>query len=273
MPRKYYCLVSGLPEISVADNKLSLTETDLKDLLAEDLTADDLVHVEALDFEDLNQQIINFLYKKEYSFEGLKYNEDDLEEFLIEVPKSAPDYLQAFFKVYTEEDNLDEIAAIKLLSSCYFNQLTRSENPFLRNWFTMELRMRNILTAITCRSYNLPVEEQIIGDDFVSIQLKENKSKDFGLAGELDYVDELLKISDEKNLLNREKMMDNLKFSKLEDELFFESFTLEAVIGFVLKFKMVNRWLKLDPETGKEMFNKIFKGVQATFEMPEAYKL
>ena len=41
---------------------------------------------------------------------------------------------------------------------------------------------------------------------------------------------------------------------------------MEAILAFVAKLKIVDRWLTLDEEQGKEMFKRLVDEVRGTFK-------
>ena len=135
------------------------------------------------------------------------------------------------------------------------------------------MNVSNILTAINCRKYNLDVKENVIGDNEVSNQLRESGAKDFGLSVLIDYFDELSKISEEENILEKEKKIDLLKWKFIDDNTFFHYFTIEKVFGYLIKLEILERWLKLNKENGEKTFREALGKLESSYEFPEEFLL
>ena len=43
-------------------------------------------------------------------------------------------------------------------------------------------------------------------------------------------------------------------------------FDIEAILGFIAKLKIIDRWDKLDPETGRELFRKLVEEIRSTYD-------
>ena len=45
----------------------------------------------------------------------------------------------------------------------------------------------------------------------------------------------------------------------------FHYFDLTVILGFIVKLKIIDRWMKLDEATGREMFRELVDEVRGTF--------
>ena len=68
------------------------------------------------------------------------------------------------------------------------------------------------------------------------------------------------------DLLKREKGLDNIVWEKIDNLTMFHYFDLTAVLGYVAKLHIVDRWLALDEENGRELFRKLVNEVRGTFK-------
>ena len=69
-----------------------------------------------------------------------------------------------------------------------------------------------------------------------------------------------------EDILGREKALDDLAWKKIDELTVFDYFNLDAILGFLAKLKITDRWLKLDEQTGRELFRRITEQVRATFK-------
>ena len=75
----------------------------------------------------------------------------------------------------------------------------------MSSWFAFNLTMNNILVALTARKFKMDIAPLIVGDTEVCEALRTSGARDFGLTGEVDFWDQLVKISETEELVEREK--------------------------------------------------------------------
>ncbi|HAK00319.1 MAG TPA: hypothetical protein DCM62_09860 [Bacteroidales bacterium] len=270
--RNYYCLVAGLQDISLDIHKLQFSQLAFRTELERELHPKDYCLVEFLFLPFDNHNLLNLLQKtgKPFNSKG-NYSLERLEDNLKE-PHDLPEYMMQFITAFNAKTPLlPELSLENEITTLFFDFATQSGNPFLNQWFSFELNVRNILTALLSRKYNLPYERQIIGSSESAAAIRKSHARDFGLSGELSYFDELANISRNENVQEREKAIDTLRWNYLDDVSFFEYFTIEKVISFTIKLGLVDRWLGIDKDHGNELFKKLLKELQATYTLPETF--
>ena len=112
--------------------------------------------------------------------------------------------------------------------------------------------MRNAKARFLNRAFQRPEEM-----DVVSLGEEERDFEDAPLLSE---------ILAGHDILGREKALDNLMWQKIDALTTFDYFDLDAILGFIAKLKITDRWLKLDEQTGRELFRRITEQVRATFK-------
>jgi len=70
----------------------------------------------------------------------------------------------------------------------------------------------------------------------------------------------------EKNLIEREKKIDMLKWQKICDIVLWDLFNIDVILAFLAKARIVERWSRLDQHTGEEMFKSLVQEVRGTFK-------
>jgi len=269
MARNYYCVVAGLPNISLEDTKLSYTSIDFKSDLKEFLHKDDFKMIEDVFLEIDNKNILNFLDRKTEDFiKGGKYDQEMIEEETKE-PVNFMNYLNSFITSFNNEEVTEDPE--KYLTDLYYNYLIKSKNMFFRNWYDMNLNIKNIFTALKCKKYDIELEKHIIGDTETSRQILKSHAADFGLTGDIEYIDEVLRIASNENTLEAEKGVDLFLWNKLEEMTFFNYFTIEKIVAYLFKLRIIERWLKLDEQTGREMFRRFVKELEQSYELPKEF--
>ncbi len=84
---------------------------------------------------------------------------------------------------------------------------------------------------------------------------------DFGLKGEVPYIEEMINILSGNNILKKERDADMLRLSIMEEMNTFNYFSIDVVLAYYLKIAMIDRWLALDKSEGKEIFETIVKSL------------
>jgi hypothetical protein len=123
------------------------------------------------------------------------------------------------------------------------------------------------------RKFDIPFENALVGGDEVVLALKKSRTRDFGLSAEISDIEHLIQIFETENLLDRELKLDTHKWHHMDEITFFNYFSVEKVIAFILKLLIVERWMELDAEKGKEMFNQLLKELESGFQFPEEFTL
>lgn len=270
--RNYYCLVAGLQDINLDVHKLQFSQIAFRDELRRELHPSDYRLAELLFLPIDNANLLNLLQKSGKPFDSRgTLTLERLEENLKE-PVDLPDYMVHFIQAFHAKTPLmPELSPENELTTLYYDYAANCGNTFLSDWFSFELNVKNILTALLSRKYSLPFEKQIIGSGEVSKAIKKSHARDFGLSGDLQYFDELANIARNDNVQEREKAVDALRWKYLDEATFFDYFTAEKVLSYTIKLGLVDRWLAIDKEYGTGLFKKLLQELQATYQLPEIF--
>jgi hypothetical protein len=72
--------------------------------------------------------------------------------------------------------------------------------------------------------------------------------------------------------VDKERRIDAFKWRWLDDMTFFDVFSIDAVFAYMCKLEMLQRWDKLDVETGRETFRQIIENLRGEARVPDEYK-
>lgn len=278
----YYCLIAGLPDLIVGDKKLPVSLIDFRNLLIEELKSKDvgLVKLLFLPFDHVN--LLNAIFhadRNKFDDRG-NYSKDliekvtDKKELEYGIEFDLPDYLSDVVKeIVLSDEESNEIEAERLLTEGYYKLLQSTSSKFIKEFSAFDQLNRNVFTAMNGRKFDIDFTNELIGGNEINESLKKNRSRDFGLATDVDNIDQLIQIFEQPNILDREMKLDAMKWSFIDDATFFEYFTIDRVLGYVIKLMIVERWFHLDEETGKELFKKLLKELETSYEFPEEFKL
>ena len=258
----YYCLVAGLPDLSLEDGKLNYTVANFKSEIYSELSEKDrkLIDLFYLKFDNAN--LLKLLKDKEAAtdFEG-NYSQNELLALISSVregdapDKRYPSYLYEFITAYLALSAEELYRAEDMLSACYYAYAMNCGNQFVSSWFEFNLNINNIL-----------------GKTDVSEMVRTSNARDFGLSEILEYFEQVLRISEIEELVEREKKIDLLKWNWMEDAVFFNYFTVERIFVFLLKLEMIGRWISMDKEKGSELFRQIIDKLKDEIQIPAEFR-
>lgn len=275
----YYCLVAGLPDISLDDGKLSYSVSDFKAELYPDLSAQDRKLIDLFYLKFDNTAILKLLKNKDAVIEDKgNFSAEELLQLIEAVregdtpDKKYPSYLVNFVSQYLQLSQDELYRADDLLAALYYSYGMSSNNAFIAFWFEFNLNLNNILAALAARKYKLEVSSVIVGATSICEQLRTSNARDFGLNETLEYFEALQRIADIEELVEREKKVDMLKWKWLEDESFFHYFTIERIFVFLMQLEMIERWISLDKKKGNELFRKMIQDLKNEVQIPEEFR-
>jgi len=280
---QYYYLVTGLPELSLDDNKLNYTVGDFKTEFYPQLSKEDqgLIDLYYLKFDNAN--LLKLLKDREAVIDSRgNYTVDQFvavfkqfdEEGVITSPGSLPPYMIKFIQDYLSQQEAgvtSDVLVEDWLSGLYYDYAMRCKNEFVSSWFEFNLNTNNVLVAMAARKYKLPIATLIVGDTEICEALKTSNARDFGLTTELEYFDQLQKISETDDLVEREKRLDQLRWKWMEDKTFFDYFSIERLYVFLLQLEIIERWISLDKEKGNQMFREIIDSLKGEVRVPSEF--
>lgn len=277
---KYYYLVAGLPELTLDDSKLSYTVADFKTEIYPGLSVADqkLIDLFYLKFDNTN--VLKLLNDKDAVIDPRgNYTAEELVEAIAIIKeggemdaKSFPSYLSIFISDYFNTSSPQEILPENELSARYYAYAMECGNRFVASWFEFNLNINNILVAFMVRKYKWDITRNVLGDTEICEALRTSGARDFGLAGEVDCFDQLQKINEITELVEREKRIDSLRWNWMEDAIFFDYFTIERIFAFLLKLEMIERWMALDKEKGSQLFRSIIQELKNEVQIPAEFR-
>lgn len=226
----YEYLLTGLPELR-ADGEAPISMESLLTLLSESLSEKDLEALHVLQMRNDDEVILNLQEQYNDSYIG------------------RPDWWDDAINRLSEED---------LRTQLLYEYGKQNKCRFVRKWFAYNQDLNNVMVATICRKHGFDVSKAIIGHNEVAEILRKNlPQKDFGLAGVMDNLPEIMAVVEVENLREREKRLDAIRFIWLEDTTRFNVFSIENVLAYYLEALMLHRWSILTIEEGEKVFREL----------------
>ena len=135
------------------------------------------------------------------------------------------------------------------LDAEFYRTALASKNRFIAGYFGYDLDVRNCRVAYLNKALGRPEGQDLL-------VLDEDEPREFE---DLEKVNAVLQGSD---ILGRERGLDDILWERIDSLTLMEVFTLDQILGFVAKLQIVARWLRLDPQTGRELFRHLVEEIR-----------
>lgn len=272
--KNYYYLVSGLKEYFLDSDTKGFDAVDIIREIKESVSKSDRRIIRLFyTYYDI-ENIINLRAgRKQFSKLGYFGHEELAEE--LEKPTYIPSYLGDIITEYNnlgkedEEADINEdaeggldttLALERNLFAAYYKECAKSSSKFLRKWAEFDRTLRNISAAYAARRKGISVADVVIGDDNITKTLSRSSAADFGLKGEVSYVDQIMTaVTETTNLIDKEHKIDLIRWNMAEELTQQEYFNVNAILAYLVKVNIIYRWATLDPKHGKEMLHKFIE--------------
>ncbi len=143
----------------------------------------------------------------------------------------------------------------KNLSTHFYYASLKCKNRFIRDYFRMDLLIRNYkVEYISSKAGNETPEYCIYPSNFSKL------SEDALLFEELE------PIFSTPDILKKEEMLDNLKWNRLNEMVPYGEFSIDVILIFLAKLMLIDRWNKLDAEKGARLFKQLVDEVKGTYK-------
>jgi hypothetical protein len=279
MTSNYYYLVAGLPELLLDEGKQQLSTVDFIAEASEQLTPADMRLFNYLRLPFDNDNLLALLLKSGKPFDKRGSFEEDELAAALKVPDSLPDYLQRFLEAHRENrPPAPGLTPPDQLAWFFYEEMTAKTDPFIGEWYTFDSNLRNVIAGVNCRKgldhlEDLSTDREkaafavVIGRDEVAEAILRSNAPDFGLSAVFPWADRIINLS--RGPLNEfEKGIDTLRWDILNDLTLMSYFRAETVFAFFIKLTIVERWLALDPETGREHLDRLLDELSASYTVP-----
>lgn len=268
----YYCLVSGLPELSLEQDGHGLDFDVIKQEIAGELSAEDLAAVEFLyAFYDV-ENLVNYLHNSSLPFNSLgnltqqqimehvEHTLDDQEPFESLLPREVSAVLDRYKGRVEQQEDVAPLALEDMESELYahfYGQAAQSSNRFVRQWSVADRTIRNIVVASRARTLGVDGTAMMVGGGELEQQMLSSQAADFGLRGEFEYFEQLWAVLETEDFVERERKMDTLRWSVVETLTEQDYFDMDFLMGYMVKLNIMYRWVALDKEIGRQRFSQI----------------
>lgn len=261
--KNYYCLVAGLREYTLDADTKGFDAKEIVDEILEELSTADAAAVRLLyGYYDCENIIALRAGRAAYNPLG-NISREQLEDELKQ-PATLPEAVARVVRAYNEPESewaegLDMTHSFeKAIFTAYYAECAASKSRFLREWAEFDRTLRNVAAAAVARTLDRTIDSVTVGGGDVVEQLHRSSAADFGLRGELAYIDSVIAaVNDEQNLVEKEHKIDLVRWDYAAELASFDYFNINAVLSYLVKINIVARWSILDVKRGREMLERL----------------
>ena len=261
MAKNYYSLVAGLREYAIDGEHKGFDAQYIIEEIVSELSKSDTESLRLLyTYYDV-ENIINLKSGRGQGsgFGNIPYEE--LEEELkspSRVPKALGDLILAYADTSHSDDIDTSINFEKAILNCYYKLCRGSKCRFLVEWGEFDRNLRNVCAAYTARRLALPIADYLVGSGYIVDALARSSAADFGLKGELEYIDLVMSaIAAEGNMIGKEQKIDSIRWEMSDELTTFDYFNINTLLAYLVKVNIIHRWVSLDRAKGQSMLRKL----------------
>ena len=181
--------------------------------------------------------------------------------------KSLDEYLGQMRELLSEKDNstLDFIESgfdKEKIGLEFYKEALASGNRFIRDFFRFDFNVRNAKVRYLNQALSRDPQKDILS-------LADLEDEERGIEHEEPEFKEaarLQAILEGKDILARERGIDDLYWEKIDELTLFNYLDFEKILGMTVKMMIIRRWLILDEEAGRAMFKRLVDDIRGTFK-------
>lgn len=166
----------------------------------------------------------------------------DYEGILEQIREQLSEKDLKFFSLLLDGFNPDK------LNEDFYKQVLKCPNAFIKGYFLYDLNVRNVRVRFINQNLGRPSEEDVLNI------LPENY--------EFEDEEKVRDILNNSDILGRERALDDLMWAKAEELCGLQVFSADCIYAFIAKLQIVARWLKLDPQTGRQLFKQLVEEIR-----------
>ena len=262
--KNYYCLVASLREYTLEADKKGFDARAVIDEIREELSKSDRNALELFyGYYDIENIIGLKAGRSRFNVLG-NFSREELEQQLAR-PTALPQYVTEVLRAYADPENEEAVGRVDLslpiehnLFTAYYKACAESGCGYLRAWAEFDRTLRNVCAAYAARRSDKDVDNVVVGGGVIAEALMRSSAADFGLKGELDYLDEVMAaVTDEQNLVEKERKIDRIRWSMSDELAEKDYFNINTILSYLSKLNIVQRWFSLDERVGRAMYDEL----------------
>lgn len=181
--------------------------------------------------------------------------------------KGLEEYLRQMNELLSEKDKetvrlIEDGFNKEKIGLEFYKEALAHRSAFIREFFQFDLNVRNAKVRYLNQALGRDPQKDVLS-------LADPDAEEKGIEVEEPEFKEaarLQAILEGKDILARERGIDDLYWDKIDEITLFDYLNFSKVLGIVVKMMIIRRWLILDEEAGRLMFKKLVDEIRGTFK-------
>ena len=181
--------------------------------------------------------------------------------------KSLEEYLNQMKELLSEKD-METVRLIEdgfnkeKIGLEFYKEALAHRCMFIREFFQFDLNVRNAKVRYLNQALGRDPQKDVLSlvDPEAEANGTEVEEPEFKEAARLQT------ILEGKDILARERGIDDLYWDKIDEITLFDYLNFSKILGMVVKMMIIRRWLQLDEAAGRAMFKRLVDEVRGTFK-------
>ncbi len=260
----YYYFISALKNISFDMEK---PPYDIKEFITHVrniVRLEDAEVIKAFLFQFDNINLINILEKKnEQNALGI-ISIEDIEDLVRDPFRDngiLPLYMVDFLRLLKEEKReFKNLSLENELAIHYYRYLSSMDNTFVSSFYIFDSIIRNLISALNSKKYDYNSEKSVLPlEEEIYTQLIKSRANDFGLSDNYPWMGEVISAFQSEKYVDLSRKADQLRFQKMNELLFFDCFSINIILAYIIKLTIIEKWSKLKKIEGEIEFKQKVK--------------
>jgi hypothetical protein len=253
----YYFLGTLLPELHIGEApEIGFSEFD--QLLRDNLSTHDYAKTKTIrnlyDISNLRA------YWKDEPFDHYgNFTPSELEEALV-TRSMLPDFVFNFIDKY--ESNEERLRHYPELLAIFFRNAISKASGFFEYYLSLERELRLVLVAFRAKKMNRDIFNELQyenpEEDFIAQILAQRDSASYEPPEKYEEIKMLFE-QHYDNAVELQKSLLEYRFSKIDEKLGIELFSMDRVLAYMIELIMVERWQQMDKQKGLKIVDSMLK--------------
>ena len=185
-----------------------------------------------------------------------RQGDKSLEEYLAQVKELLSEKDKETLRLIEDGFNKEKIGLE------FYKEALANRSTFIQEFFQFDLNVRNAKVRYLNQALDRDPQKDVLS-------LADPDAEEKGIEVEEPEFKEaarLQAILEGKDILARERGIDDLYWDKIDEITLFDYLNFSKILGMVVKMMIIRRWLLLDEEAGRVMFKRLVDEVRGTFK-------
>ncbi len=253
----YYFLAASLPSLTIGE-KPEITFDELSSRLKINLSKKDFEKVVVLrryvDIENVRYLLLDQPIEDRGNFSEL-----ELDEALLTF-SGLPEYFFDFFAKYTTTE--ERLRYFPEVFSSYFLEEAAKQKGFVHTYLTFERGVRLVLLALRAKALRKDVFQELQFEDFtepfIAQILAQKDMEMYEPPMEFTELKEIFTFTSH-DPWERHRRIAEYRFTKIQEMVSKPLFSIEWILAYMLRLRIVEMWNEMSAEKGKEIVTSLAK--------------